>query len=149
MRLPTPVAANNAAFAASEAGQGRGGLYEDDLDIDDNDSESLSEEYISTVRLNVLIGIVVLLVVTAVGTAMLLSISKIWGNHQDNVWLEEHGATTAAAAAADEKGHHQLQPRFLHPKDLSSFLFQYEIRHQRYKSMLQQQQQLNLTKSSH
>ena len=58
-----------------------------DLFDDEEDDESLPEEYVSTVRLNILIGLVVLLVVTAVGTAMLLSISKIWGNHQENVWM--------------------------------------------------------------
>ena len=58
-----------------------------DLFDDEEDDESLPEEYVSTLRLNILIGLVVLLVVTAVGTAMLLSISKIWGNHQENVWM--------------------------------------------------------------
>ena len=82
MKLPTPVANNHATAAALAVGNNNIELFEDD----END-ESLPEEYVSTLKLNIPIGLVVLLVVTAVGTAMLLSISKIWGNHQENVWV--------------------------------------------------------------
>ena len=77
------------------------------------------------------IGLIVLLVVTAVGTAMLLSISKIWGNHRGNIWLNDNNQMTLS----DQDFIERISPsrgrlshdRFLHPKDLSTFLFQYEI----------------------
>ena len=84
VKLPTPVANNHAAAAALAVGNNNIELFDDE-----EDDDSLPDEYVSTLKLNVLIGLVVLLVVTAVGTAMLLSISKIWGNHQDNVWISD------------------------------------------------------------
>ena len=70
--------------------------------------------------------------VTAVGTAMLLSISKIWGNHRGNIWLNDNGNNQLTLS--DQDFIERISPsrglnhdRFLHPKDLSTFLFQYEI----------------------
>ena len=64
---------------------------------------------------------------------MLLSISKIWNNHQDNVWLDseqnyQHSQNYLDSLTRDHD-------RLLHPKDLSSFLFHYEVsrRHQQRK----------------
>lgn len=134
VKMPTPVANNHAtaaALAAAGAGNNNIDLYDDD--------ESLSEEYVSTLKLNVLIGLVVLLVVSAVGTAMLLSISKIWGNHQDNVWMDDSGSPVNMPQNyldAMSRDH----DRFLHPKDLSSFLFQYEVARKRKKMASKQRQ---------
>lgn len=124
VKMPTPVANNHATATALAAGNNNIDLYDDD--------ESLAEEYVSTLKLNVLIGLVVLLVVSAVGTAMLLSISKIWGNHQDNVWMDDSGSPVSMPQNyldAMSRDH----DRFLHPKDLSSFLFQYEVARKRKK----------------
>ena len=69
---------------------------------------------------------------TAVGTAMLLSISKIWGNHRGNIWLDDNAGNQLTLS--DQDFIERISPsrglshdRFLHPKDLSTFLFQYEI----------------------
>ena len=119
VKLPTPVANNHAAAAALAA------AGNNNIDFfDEDDEDTMSEEYVSTLKLNVLVGLVVLLVVTAVGTAMLLSISKIWGNHQDNQWMHDADAGSHNYIEALARGDHD---RFLHPKDLSSFLFQYEV----------------------
>ena len=92
----------------------------------DDDEDSLADDVVSTLKLNVLIGIVVLLVISAVGTAMLLSISKIWGNHRENVWLENQALVMKGL---DRYRDHSTDEdeKLLHPKDLSSILFQYEI----------------------
>ena len=118
VKLPTPVANNHATAAALAAGHNR-------IELFDDDDTSLGDEVVSTLKLNVLIGIVVLLVVSAVGTAMLLSISKIWGNHRNNVWLENQAMVMKGLDRYRENG--DDNERLLHPKDLSSILFQYEM----------------------
>ena len=122
VKLPTPVTNNHATATALAAGNNHIDLFEDDDDLD-HDADSISDEYISSLKLNVLIGLVVLLVVTCVGTAMLLSISKIWGNHQENVWIENQMADPDNYLEVFSRERNQ----YLHPKDLSSFLFQYEV----------------------
>ena len=124
-KTPTPVAENAAAMAMASRNNNL------DPYSDDGDEDSLPENYINSLKLNALIGLIVLLVVTAVGTAMLLSISKIWGNHRENVWIDDSGSFTLSnhdyieriSPRIDlERSHH-----FIHSKDLSTFLFQYEM----------------------
>ena len=52
VKLPTPVANNHATAAALAIGNNNIELFDDD-----EDDESLPEEYVSTVKLNILIGI--------------------------------------------------------------------------------------------
>ena len=124
-KTPTPVAENAAAMAMASRNNNL------DPYSEDGDEDSLPENYINSLKLNALIGLIVLLVVTAVGTAMLLSISKIWGNHRENVWIDNSGSFTLSnhdyieriSPRIDlERSHH-----FIHSKDLSTFLFQYEM----------------------
>lgn len=134
VKLPTPVANNHATAAALAAGHNR-------IDLFDDDDTSLGDEVVSTLKLNVLIGIVVLLVVSAVGTAMLLSISKIWGNHRNNVWLENQAMVMKGLDRYRESNRDadDNDQRLLHPKDLSSILYQYEMarsRHNHHKGHL-------------
>jgi hypothetical protein len=96
-----------------------------------------NSRYITNLKLNAMIGLVLLVVVTAVGTAMLLSILKIWGNHHDNNrWSESALKDDYLDRLIDHSGGHDSD-RFLHPKDLSTYLFQYEMarRHQRNKRL--------------
>ena len=128
VKLPTPVANNHATAAALAAGHNR-------IDLFDDDDTSLGDEVVSTLKLNVLIAIVVLLVVSAVGTAMLLSISKIWGNHRNNVWLENHSMVMKGLDRYRESNRDTDdtdKQRLLHPKDLSSILYQYEMARSRH-----------------
>ena len=129
VKLPTPVANNHATAAALAAGHNR-------IDLFDDDDTSLGDEVVSTLKLNVLIAIVVLLVVSAVGTAMLLSISKIWGNHRNNVWLENHSMVMKGLDRYRESNRDTDddtdKQRLLHPKDLSSILYQYEMAQSRH-----------------
>ena len=131
-KTPTPVAENAAAACTAEG---------HDLFSDPDDTDSLPEGYMSSLKLNALIALIILLVVSAVGTAMLLSIAKIWGNHHDNIWLPE-GEGSYPKLTSDLSDHmityggHDSN-RLLHPKDLSTFLFQYERarRHQKLKKL--------------
>ena len=71
------------------------------------------DSFVNTVRLSALIGVVLLLVVSAVGTAMLLSVMKIWGNHNDNEWDNKIAAAQYYETAFGVGGHND---RLLHPK---------------------------------
>ena len=79
----------------------------------------MPEGYINSLKLNALIGLIVLLVVTAVGTAMLLSISKIWGNHHDNIWLDNGSITLSDQdyiEGLSPSRSHSDTDKFIHPK---------------------------------
>ncbi len=110
----------------------------EDLDYD-------SESFVSTVKLSALIGLVLLLVVSAVGTAMLLSVVKIWGNHHDNDWDNHLAAAEYYESAFGVGGHND---RLMHPKDLSTYLFKYEITRRHHNTVIKPKPQKKLLAST-
>ena len=89
------------------------GCHHHDVCFQDEDEEDDSQAH-----LNLLICVVIMVVVMAVGTAMLLSMQKIFENHADNA-----PPPLASSESTSLIGSVRLfDSRFLHPKDFSSWL---------------------------